>query len=39
MIQRLQRLIAVSWLLFLALAIVNAIAVTAGWYCTVCGVR
>jgi hypothetical protein len=39
MIRRLQHALVASWLLFLALAIVNAIAVTVGLYGTVCGVR
>jgi hypothetical protein len=38
-IRRLWRLLVASWVFFLVLAIANASAVTAGWYCTVGGAR
>jgi hypothetical protein len=39
MIRRLQRALVASWIVFTLLALANAIAVSAGWYGTVCGVR
>lgn len=35
-VRRLRRLLVGSWLSFVALAVLNASAVTAGWYCGMC---